>query len=188
MGRARNARLSTRTLFAVIGVLAFAAGAALWLVSRPPVPRTATAAIAPAALYAASFRDAAGRSQALGQFQGRLLVLNFWATWCGPCREEMPAFNRLHERWRERGVAFVGVSAEPVDQVAPFAKSLGITYPLWVGSDEVGELSRRLGNHLGVLPHTAIIGPSGEVLESKVGPYSEAELEKRLAAIAPIRS
>ena len=174
--------MSTRALFAAIAALAIAAG---WLASRTRTPDTRPASIAPAALYAASFRDASGALQPLGQFQGRLVVLNFWATWCAPCREEMPAFNRLQSRWRDRGVVFVGVSAEPADSVTRFAKSLAITYPLWVGGDEVGELSRRLGNHLGVLPHTALIGPTGEVLESRVGPYSEIELEKRLVAFAP---
>ena len=177
--------MSARSLFAAIGALAIAAGSVLWWGARNRVPATAPAAIAPAALYAAGFRDTAQRSQALGQFQGRLLVLNFWATWCGPCREEMPAFNRLHERWQQRGVAFVGISAEPAEKVAPFGRQLGIGYPLWIGGDEVGELSRRLGNRLGVLPHTAIIGPAGEILESRVGPYSEADLERRLAAYAP---
>ena len=178
--------MSARLAFALVGALAFAAGASLWWLMRPapPEPPAASApvAIAPAALYAASFAGPDGQPQALGQFQGQVLVLNFWATWCGPCREEMPAFNRAQARWKDRGVRFVGVSAEQRDQVARFAASLGIAYPLWTGGDDVGELSRRLGNRLGVLPHTAFIGPAGEVLETRVGPYTEAQLEQRLAA------
>lgn len=182
--------MTSGRLFLVIGLLAAAAGTALWHWSRqaaparPPVPPVAAPAIAPAAFYAATFLDEAGVSRSLGQFQGRIVVVNFWATWCAPCRAEMPAFQRLHERWAERGVRFVGLSAEPARAAADFGRDLGITYPLWTGGDEVQELSRRLGNLQSVLPHTVIMGPAGQVLEQKVGPYSEAELEARLRTIA----
>ena len=180
--------MSTRWFFAAIGALALATGTVLWLATRPagslPGITVAAPAISPAALYAASFQDGAGNPQSLGQFQGKVLVVNFWATWCAPCREEMPAFARLQARWAGRGVQFVGLANEDPAKVHPFGKSLGITYPLWTGGDNVSELSRRLGNRLGVLPHTAILSPAGEVLESKVGPYSEADLELRLAAFS----
>ncbi|MEO7741868.1 MAG: TlpA disulfide reductase family protein [Usitatibacter sp.] len=144
--------------------------------------------IAPAALYAATFDDESGQRQPLGQYQGRVLVLNFWATWCGPCRDEMPGFARLHARWKDKGVQFVGLSTEERDRVARFGRDLSIPYPLWTGGGEVGELARRLGNRLGVLPHTAIIGPQGQVLEVRAGTYTEMELEGRLAAFAAKRS
>ena len=128
--------MTTRAFFAVVGLLALAAGAALWLGGRGG-PREAAGppSIAPAALYAASFQDDAGVRQPLGQFQGRLLVLNFWATWCGPCREEMPGFARLHARWKEKGVQFLGVSAEERERVARFGRELSIPYPLWTGGN-----------------------------------------------------
>jgi thiol-disulfide isomerase/thioredoxin len=178
--------VSQRSFFALVAVLALAAGTFLWLLGRPPVPtaRSAAPEIAAPALYATAFTDTDGRSQPLGRFQDRLLVLNFWATWCVPCREEMPAFARVSSRWNARGVQFLGISAEDGDKVARFGRELGITYPLWTGGDQVGELSRRLGNRLGVLPHTALIAPGGAVLETRVGPYTESELEQRLQAFA----
>lgn len=177
--------MSTRMFFAVVGFLAMAAGATLWLAGRPAPPQIGPTSIAPPALYAAAFQDQAGQRQALGQYQGRLLVLNFWATWCAPCREEMPGFARLQQRWRDKGVQFVGLSSEDQERVVRFGRELAIPYPLWTGGDEIGELSRRLGNRLGVLPHTAIIGAQGEILEVRAGTYTEAELERRLAAFAP---
>ena len=180
--------MSTRWFFTVVGFLAMAAGATLWLAGRPAPPSTGPTSVAPAALYAASFEDESGQRQPLGRFQGRLLVLNFWATWCGPCREEMPGFARLQQRWGDRGVQFVGLSAEGRETVVRFGRELSIPYPLWTGGNDVGELSRRLGNRLGVLPHTAIISPLGEVLEVRAGTYTEAELERRLAAFAPKKS
>ena len=171
-------------VFAGVALLAALAGTALWLGERSSIPSPkAPPAIAPTALYASSFRDANGESRSLGQFQGRLLVLNFWATWCAPCRAEMPAFSRVGERWAGRKVSFIGLSSEKPEVIAAFARDVPVSYPLWSG-DGVETLAARLGNRLGVLPYTAIIDPSGKVLDLRVGPYTEAELEARLQAFA----
>jgi thiol-disulfide isomerase/thioredoxin len=174
--------LSLRWLFALVAVLAALAGTALWLAARPPSETVAIEA-APGAVWAASFRDLEGKPHALGEFQGRIMVLNFWATWCAPCREEMPGFQRLQGRWPGK-VQFVGVSAEDAAKVAPFARSLGITYPLWVGGDEVAELSKRLGNSRSVLPHTVVLDEAGRVVAVKVGAYREADLAEILQRLA----
>ena len=169
-------------MFAGVGLLATLAGSALWVGTRPAATTPAASDIAPTALYASSFTDLTGKRQSLGQFQGRILVLNFWATWCAPCRAEMPAFNRMHARWAERGVQLVGISSEEASIVQRFASELRIAYPLYIGGGEVEQLSRRLGNRLAVLPHTAILDEGGRLLETRVGPYTESELEQRLAA------
>ena len=176
--------MSTRWLFGAVGFLAMLAGTALWLANRPPSSAPAVVALAPGALMAASFRDLDGRAHSLGEFQGRVVVLNFWATWCAPCREEMPGFERLQARWGGRGVQFVGVSNEEAEKVARFARPLGITYPLWTGGDEVAEMSRRLGNERSVLPHTVVLDRSGHVVETRVGAYLEADLQKLLEQIS----
>lgn len=175
--------MRSRIAWVGIAVLAFAAGGALWWVGRP-MPPVAPPSISGAALYAASFRDLEGHPQPLGQFQGRTLVLNFWATWCAPCGEEMPAFDRVARRWKDRGVAFVGVSQETAQQVARFQREVVVAYPLWLAGDEATELGRRLGNRIQALPFTAIIGPGGTVLAAKVGPYTEPELEALLGKIS----
>jgi peroxiredoxin len=95
----------------------------------------------------------------------------------------MPAFARLQSRWAGRNVQFVGLANDDPGKVERFGKDLGIPYPLWVGGDEVGELSKRLGNRLGALPHTVLLDQDGRVLESRVGPYSEALLEGRLQVL-----
>ncbi|HEX4781660.1 MAG TPA: TlpA disulfide reductase family protein [Usitatibacter sp.] len=164
-----------RFVFAAVALAAALAGTGLWIATAP-APRLAAPDIAPSAVFAAGFTDLQGASRSLGQFQGRVLVVNFWATWCAPCREEMPAFSRLQAAWGQRGVQFVGLSSEEPRQVAGFARGLGVTYPLWVGGDDVSELSRRLGNTSGALPHTVVLDPSGRVMAQKVGAYPEAAL------------
>ena len=175
--------LSLRRVYATVGALAIAAGAALWLGTRSEGPTTTPATLAPGPLYAATFADTRGASGSLGRFQGKVLVVNFWATWCAPCREEMPAFTRLQNRWAARGVQFVGLSNEDPKLVERFSRDLAINYPLWVGGSEVGDFARRLGNRLGFLPFTVLVSRQGEVLESKVGPYSEAALELKLGQL-----
>jgi thiol-disulfide isomerase/thioredoxin len=176
--------VSTRWVFAGVALLAILAGTALWL-GNEPAPATGAAELSPAALFAATFHDPAGQPQSLGRYQGRIIVLNFWATWCTPCREEMPAFERLQARFASRGVQFVGLANDDPAKVTRFAHELGIGYPLWTGGPEVDELARRLGEKQGALPFTVIIDSSGAIVAQKVGAYSEAELAEKLERLAP---
>ncbi len=179
--------MSTRWLFAVVALLAILAGTALWL-GNETAPPAGSADLAPAVLFAATFRDPAGQPQSLGRYQGEIIVLNFWATWCAPCREEMPAFQRLQGRFAGRGVQFVGLANDDPAKVARFAADLGVHYPLWTGGPEVDELARRLGERQGALPFTVLIDRSGNVVAQKVGAYSEAELGQRLDSLVGLPS
>jgi thiol-disulfide isomerase/thioredoxin len=171
--------VSAKWVFALVGAAALAAGAAFWFLGRPPAPPQ----VGPTALFAAAFQDPSGASQSIGKFQGKLLVVNFWATWCAPCREEIPAFNRVQARWSARNVQFLGLSAEEPEKVARFVREVPVSYPLWTG-EAANDLARRLGNRLGVLPFTVIVGPAGEILDAKVGAYSEKEIEAKLQVFA----
>ena len=176
--------VSARWIFAGVALLALLAGLALWLAGDES-PRTGTPEIAPAALYAATFKDPSGAPQSLGRFEGKVVVLNFWATWCAPCREEMPGFARLQARWGSRGVQFVGLANDDPARVARFAQELSIDYPLLVGGADVDELARRLGDLDGVLPYTVVLGPHGAVLKQKAGAYTASALDTILAAAVP---
>jgi thiol-disulfide isomerase/thioredoxin len=172
--------------FAGIGLLAALAGTSLWLAGRnasPPPIQSGPVDASPAAILAAQFADAQGAPHTLAEFPGKVTVLNFWATWCTPCREEMPAFVRLQARWQAHGVQFVGLAQDDPQKVAAFGRELGINYPLWLGGADVMDLSRRLGNRLGVLPHTVLLDAQGRVVDSRIGIFPEALLESRLSAV-----
>ena len=131
-------------------LLALMAGAALWLGTQdaPAQPRRWSRS-APATLYAATFHDRQGAPQSLGRFQGKVVVLNFWATWCAPCREEMPAFARLQSRWAAQGRAIRRHRQRRAQRVEPFGKDLGIELPPagWAATKSAS-CRARLGNRV----------------------------------------
>jgi thiol-disulfide isomerase/thioredoxin len=143
------------------------------------------AAVTPSVLYATTFTGLDGKSVSLGHWQNKLLVINFWATWCGPCKEEMPVFDRLQNKLSIKGVQIVGIGADSSANIANFVKNTPVAYPLL--PDEAGAiaLSKRLGNRLGLLPHTIVMRPGGEVVYAKLGVINEGEFEEILLKNIP---
>lgn len=130
-----------------------------------------------------AFSDLGGESVSLERWRGRLLVVNFWATWCPPCLREIPAFVDLQARYGDRGVQFVGIALDHPEVVAPFVAEKGMNYPVLVGNDDVVRYMQALGNAIGGLPYTAVISPAGEVLETHQGEWESAAAEAVLAAL-----
>ena len=129
-------------------------------------------------VFAASFKDLDGKPQPLSQWRGKVVVLNFWAPWCPPCREEIPDFIKLQDKYRERGLVFVGVALDEKIKVQAFADEIGINYPVMLGEMEAIELARKIGNRLGGLPFTVVIDRGGKIVASEVGGLTMARLEK----------
>lgn len=124
--------------------------------------------------------DLAGHEQALAQWRGKVLVVNFWATWCAPCREEMPHFVAVQTRDAAKGVQFVGIAVDQPDKVREFANEVGVNYPVLIGGFGAIELSRTLGNELSALPFTIVVDRSGSVAHTQLGPLKAAQLDKLL--------
>ena len=161
------------------GVLAAGLGAALnWRRTEP----LAVGAAATDAFFAAAFPDADGRPQPLSQWRGRPLVVNFWATWCPPCVEEMPDLQRIRDEYRDRGVEVIGIGIDNAAKIAAFRDKLGLTLPLLVAGVGGSDLNRALGNAGGALPYTVLIGVDGRIRERHLGQVKPAQLRRWLDA------
>jgi thiol-disulfide isomerase/thioredoxin len=134
-------------------------------------------------ILAARLIDLEGRTQSLGRWRGRVLVVNFWATWCAPCREEIPVFIKLQSRHAARGLQFVGIAIDQRDKVEPFVRDFGMNYPVLLGGMDMVELSRRVGNRLGALPFTIVMDRSGAIVNVQLGVVKETKLEPMLQAL-----
>ena len=131
---------------------------------------------ASAAFFATTLPDPAGVPQGFSQWKGQVIVANFWATWCVPCREEMPHFVKMQEQYGKRGLTFVGIAIDKPERVSRFAAEIGVNYPLLVGDMSVFELARKAGNLGDLLPYTVIFDRTGKIVARRTGIYTEATL------------
>lgn len=129
------------------------------------------------AVMSARLVDLDGRQQPVNQWRGKVLVVNFWATWCAPCRAEIPAFVRLQEKYRSRGLQFVGVAIDQRDKVQAFAREFGINYPVLLGEIDTVEISRQAGNRIGALPFTLVFDRNGRIVSRELGETKETKLD-----------
>ena len=155
-------------ILGVAGVLALAIGAFVGL--RQEAPQDAST------LFALSLPDPTGQQQSLGQWRGKVVVVNFWATWCAPCREEMPEFVRAQSEFGSKGLQFVGIAVDQADKVDEFARELRLNYPVLIGGYGAIELSKTLGNRLMALPFTIIVDRQGRVAHTQLGPLKPDQL------------
>lgn len=136
----------------------------------PPEQGQATAA----ALMGLTLRDLDGHPQAMAQWRGKVLVVNYWASWCTPCIEEMPAFSRLQIRYAALGVQFVGIGIDELANMRAFVSRTPVAYPLLVG-DAAG--TQQPGLQVKGLPYTLVIDRDGRLEGSRLGRLDEAALE-----------
>lgn len=171
--------MKTPHLLATVAVLALVAGLAGYQFSKPD------AAPAPAQGYQVlklKLADADGKPQPMAQWDDRILVINYWATWCPPCLEEMPAFSRLHDKYSAKGVTFVGIGIDVPDKIRHYRDSAKISYPLLVGGMDVAGTGAELGNKHQALPFTAVFNRQRELIAVKLGRWMEADLEREIQA------
>lgn len=172
-----------RALVWAAGALLAAAalGGGLWLGSaqRQSGPPEARAA---AQLTERSFKDLQGADVSLSRWRGQVVVVNFWATWCPPCREEIPGLIDVQRRFGDKGVQIVGIAIDSADKTREYATNIGINYPLMVGGMETIDLVRALGNKAGGLPFTVILDRRGQVTGTHLGLMTVAQLEAAVRA------
>lgn len=131
----------------------------------------------PQRLPAFTLSDLNGKATPIAKWSGKSLVLNFWATWCAPCRREMPLLKSLSAAWGKRDVQVVGVAVDYRDKVAAYADELKIPYPILVGEEDALDVASQLGMNTPAFPFTVFTDRSGEVVTLYLGELHQAQAD-----------
>lgn len=166
-------------LVLALGASLLSAGCGTESTAVPAAPASQIAA-APVAF---NFPDLEGKQRHLTEWQGQVVLVNFWAPWCPPCRKEMPALMELQEKYAARGLAVVGVTIDTRENAQNFADSLGINFPILIGEEGGLELAQTLGNKVGALPYTVVLDRRGRAVYTH---RSEITLQQAEQAILPL--
>lgn len=181
-----------RQLLVVVLVAAVSGGAGFY-VSRHFTPQDDTAHVGAAAksgevegqsLPDAVFPDLQGQNHALADYRGRWLLLNFWASWCAPCMEEIPLLIQAQNQQGASGLRVLGIAMDERAPVKAAVAGKGINYPVLIGGDDVLMLMDKLGNSMGALPYSVLVSPDGVVRDLELGGLTAPRVQRwtRLAA------
>ena len=167
-------------LYVAVAVATFAGGFWLRATQEPVAKPTQSAA---EVLWALKLPDFDNKSQSLDQWKGKVLVLNFWATWCGPCREEIPQFVKMQHDHGGKGLQFVGISIDQIDKTREFAAKFNINYPTLIGGFDTVDVSQKAGNTKRGLPFTVVLDRRGGIVSTDIGGVTREKLE---AIVTPL--
>jgi thiol-disulfide isomerase/thioredoxin len=134
-------------------------------------------------LLSSSFPDLSGRRRRLSEWGGRPILCNFWASWCAPCREELPLLEAASRENASIGLQIVGIAVDNAANVTKYLNEVHVGYPVLIAEGSAIKLMRVLGNPNGVLPFSVAVDGAGRLRQRKVGAYSAQELRSDLAAL-----
>ncbi len=182
--------MNQRVMMIAVAVVAVAAGIYMSLPpSIPPIGMTTTgpsATPAPVQRFnVAPFADLSGKTRTMEEWQGRVVLVNFWATWCAPCREEIPALQTIQAELGHRGFDVVGIALDNAAATGRFVAEFKIGYPILIGDMGMIDLMRQLGNKSGALPYSVVLDRQGEVAKSHLGLLT---LQKMRDLVEPVLS
>jgi peroxiredoxin len=127
-----------------------------------------------------TLQDTSGASVSASDFDGKVWLANFWATWCAPCVEEMPMLSRLQQEFAADGVKIVGIAIDDAQRASEFAAGLGVSYDVLVGQTDVVLAGRRFGNATGMLPFSVLIDDTGLIRWTYLGALRREELVEQI--------
>jgi thiol-disulfide isomerase/thioredoxin len=133
-----------------------------------------------------ALKDLSGRSRSIGEWDGRPLILNFWATWCAPCRREIPLLNRLKQELGPNGTEIIGIAVDFAPDVAQFAKDFHIAYPLLVGEQDALDVASAFGVQAMAFPFTIFTDRAGRVIALHLGELHEPQARAILGAVQQV--
>lgn len=158
----------------LVGLLALAGGIALRY-SLYPQP---TSEASPLPEF--SLPDLSGRTRSIGEWRDKIRVINFWATWCPSCREEMPDLVALQAQFAAQGVQMIGIALEDKEPVADYVDFIDINYPILIAGDQGMALAGQLGNQAEAIPFTVIVDRQGVIRYRHLGKLSKQALTETL--------
>ena len=168
-------------LFAAVAVIGLGAGITIQLLRTPPAPPMPTHGVevtAPDVRPDFTLLDLEGKTRSASEWDGKVLMVNFWAAWCPPCRREIPAFIQLKETYGARGFDIVGIAIDSKPNIVDFTDPMDMNYPILMAEREGLGLSRAYGNRLGVLPYTVIVDRQGKIVYTHRSELTFEEAEK----------
>ncbi|MBD3669545.1 MAG: TlpA family protein disulfide reductase [Gammaproteobacteria bacterium] len=127
-----------------------------------------------------SLPDTEGKMRNIAEWDGKVILLNFWASWCPPCREELPDFVRLYEDYKDKGFMVVGVGIDKRQDLVDFMNSMGVEYPVMVSETEGIRIAQAYGNKIGALPYSVIIDREGRIVESHISLLTYEDVEQSI--------
>lgn len=130
-----------------------------------------------------SLPDTNGVIREISEWDGKLVILNFWATWCVPCLNEIPEFIQLQDKYGDQGLQFVGIALQAAEEIKPYMTEVGMNYPSLLGIDKVKEVAKSFGNRFVVLPYTIFIDRDSLVYYIRSGPIKYEETESLIQAL-----
>jgi thiol-disulfide isomerase/thioredoxin len=185
-----SARDSRRSLYAgylLVGLVATLAGFSIYQASdQPPEGSLPKAQSAVSEKLLGTRRpefnlpNAEGEATSISRWDGDVVLVNFWATWCRPCRKEMPVLAQLQGQYGDRGFQVVGVAIDLRDAVTKYTAAVGADYPQLVGREDAIAIADRYGNHYGALPYSVLIDREGIIRFVKPGELRKGEIEDEL--------
>ncbi len=137
-------------------------------------------------LFNARLTDLDGKPASLESYRGKPLIVNFWARLCMPCRAEMPELNALSEKYRDKGLAVVGIAVEDeTASIHDFVKAYELNYPMMHGKDAGIRMMMELDNKIAGLPFTVVVDRNGRIVQQKMGALTPADIQKAVDAVLP---
>ncbi|NKB36169.1 MAG: redoxin family protein [Gammaproteobacteria bacterium] len=130
-----------------------------------------------------SLLDVDGQMRNVSEWDGKVVAINFWATWCPPCIKEIPEFVELQHKFEAEGLQFIGIALQRAEEVTEFMEKTGMNYPVLVGEMEVIKIAESYGNDIGALPYTVILNREGRIELVKRGPLAGADAEAAISKL-----
>ncbi len=176
--------MGNRLWLRAIALVSLLAGAGLFKLMQPlPVEPVGASTVSVVELHSIPLTDLDGRQTLLKDWQGEILLVNFWAPWCAPCRREIPTLIEIQRDYASHGVRVLGISFDGEEQVRRFAEEYQIDYPLFLTGNRSAMYNAAFDNPSGSLPYTALLDRNQRILFQHNGELTSQQLREQLDAL-----